>query len=53
MENVFFYYDFPYISKIICFKIIIFPYNNPLIGYLEIKKTRKLIIKKYFRPTFC
>lgn len=37
--------------EIICHKIVSRHHNNPLVKYFAIDKTRKLVAKKYFRPT--
>lgn len=43
-----------YISKIICIKLpISWHPDNPLASHFAIEKTRKLVIQKYYWPTFC
>lgn len=53
MINIFYYKNHLHIPKIIYFKIISIHNNDSLANDLRIKKTRKLIAKKYFWPTFC
>lgn len=48
IKNIFYYQNLPYISEIICFQIISHHYNDPLAGCFGIKKTKKLVTRKYF-----
>ena len=43
---------FPYVLKIIRTKLINRHHNDPLAGHFGIKKTRELIARKYYWPTF-
>ena len=45
---MFHYQDLPYILKLIYFKLINRYYNNFLASKFDIKKTKKLIVKKYY-----
>ncbi len=51
IEQVFHYQDLLYIPKIIRLELINRHYNNLLAGHFGIKKTRKLIARKYYWPT--
>ncbi len=42
------YQDLPYIPKVICSELINRHYNDPLVGHFGIKKTCKLIARKYY-----
>ena len=42
-----------YVSEIIRTKLISRHDNNLLAGHYEIKKTQKLVARKYYWPTFC
>lgn len=53
IKDIFYYQNLLYISNIIYFEIINHNYNNPLANYFRIKKTKKLVAKNYFWPTFC
>ncbi len=44
IEEIFYYQRLLYVPKIICFKLISKYYNNLLVGYFGIEKTRELII---------
>lgn len=48
IKEVLHYQDLPYVSKIICLKLISRYYNNFLVINLGIKKIHKLITKKYY-----
>ena len=37
---------------IIYSKVVSCQYNNPLVSYFRIKKSQKLVAKKYFLPIF-
>ena len=51
IKEVLYYLSLPYISKIICSELINRYHNNPLVGHFSIKKTQKLIARKYYWPT--
>lgn len=53
IKDIFYYQSLLYISNIIHFEIISRHYNNLLANYFRIKKTKKLIARNYFWPTFC
>lgn len=53
MENILYYQNLSYISEIIYSKIISYQHDNLLTSYLGIGKTKELIGRKYFWPTFC
>ena len=42
-----------YVLEIIRTELISRHHNNPLAGHFSIKKTRKLIARKYYWPMFC
>ncbi len=50
IKQVLHYQGFPYVSKVICSELISKHHNDLFIGYFGIKKTQKLITKKYYWP---
>lgn len=53
IKAILYHKNFFYISKIIYSKIIGHHHNDSLVGHFGIKKTPKLIARKYFQPTLC
>lgn len=47
VKDIFYYQGLPYVPKIIYYKIISRHHDNPLVDHFGIKKTRKLIARKY------
>ena len=50
VNKIFYYQDLPFVPKAIQTKLIIRQHNNPLAGHFVIKKTRKLLARKYYWP---
>lgn len=53
IKRIFHHPGILYIFKILCSKLICCYYNNFLVDYFAIKKTYKLLAKKYYELTFC
>lgn len=53
MKSIFYYQGFLQVFKIIYSKIINHYYNNLLIGYFEIEKTKQFIANIYFWSIIC
>lgn len=53
INEILYFQDLLYISKIIYTKLINWHHNNLLAGYLRIKKTQKLVTQKYYWLTLC
>ena len=47
-ERVFQYQELLYILEIICFKLIIGHYNDPVIAYFRMNKIQELNTRKYY-----
>ena len=52
IDDVLYYQGLPYVLEIIQTELISRHHNNPLAGYFKIKKTRELLARKYYWPTF-
>ena len=52
VKNILYFQNLLYMLKIIYFKVISCYHNNLLAGYFLIKKTKKLVTKKYFKSIF-
>ncbi len=50
IEGVLHYQNLLYILKVIRLELISRHHNNPFVGHFGIKKTQKLIAKKYYWP---
>ena len=52
VEGVLQYQELPYVSAIIRFKVINCYHNDPPAGHFGINKTRKLVSRKYYWPSW-
>ena len=48
IDGVLHHQNLPYVPEIIRTKLISKHHNNPLAGHFGIKKTRKLVVRKYY-----
>ena len=52
IDRVLYHQGLPFVSEVIQIELISQHYNNSLVGYFSINKTKEFIGRKYYLPSF-